>query len=67
MTRGGKMVQQTDQVKHLADAAAYGTVFAAWLGVFSTALTIIATIAAIVWTCIRIYETQTVQDWLRKK
>jgi hypothetical protein len=67
MTRGGKMVQQTDQVKHLADAAAYGTVFAAWLGVFSTALTIIATIAAIVWTCIRKYETQTVQDWLRKK
>lgn len=61
------MIQQGEQFKHLADAASITTVIAAWLGVFSTALTIIATAAALVWTCIRIFETKTVQDWLDRK
>lgn len=61
------MIQQGEQFKHLADAASIGTVFAAWLGVFSTGLTVIATIFAIVWTGIRIYETPTVQKWLKRR
>ncbi len=60
------MVQQGEQLKHLADAASIGTVFAAWLGVFSTGLTVLATLLAIAWTGIRIYETDTVQKWLKR-
>lgn len=61
------MVQQGEQAKQLADVAAYGSVAAAWLGAFSTGLTIIATLFAIVWTGIRIYETTTVQKWLKRR
>lgn len=61
------MIQQGEQFKHLADAASIGTIFAAWLGVFSAGLTVLATLLAIVWTAIRIYETQTVQKWLERR
>ena len=61
------MVQNPEQGKHLADAASITTVIAAWLGVFSTVLTIMATAATFVWFLIRIYETKTVQDWLNRR
>lgn len=60
------MTNNTEQIKHVADAASVATVAAAWLGLFSTVLTILATGAALLWTCIRIYETRTVQKWLGK-
>lgn len=61
------MVQNSEQAKHLTDAASVAAIAFAWLGVFSTVLTILATGAALIWTCIRIYETKTVQAWLRRK
>jgi len=37
------------------------------LGSLADILPHVAAIFTIVWTCIRIYETKTVQEWLKKK
>ena len=37
------------------------------LGSLANILPHVAAIFTIVWTCIRIYETKTVQKWLKKK
>lgn len=52
-----------DQLKHIIDGLSVGTVLGAIVGL----LPAIAAIFTIVWTGIRIYETKTVQDWLKKR
>ena len=49
--------------KHLVDA---GSVVAA-LGALAGWLPVMAAFASLVWTLIRIYETKTVQSWLKRK
>ena len=53
---------QQEQLKHLGDVVSVGTVIAtlaAWLPPLAALFTI-------VWTAIRIYETQTVQRFLNR-
>lgn len=52
-----------ETAKHVVDALSIGTVVATLAGVLPS----IAAIFTIVWTVIRIYETETVQKLLRKK
>lgn len=52
-----------DTIKHIADAASVVTVVGTLTGVLPS----IAAIFTIVWTGIRIYETDTVQAWVGKK
>lgn len=47
-------------VKHLIDALSVGTM----LGTLFQMLPNIAALITIIWTTIRIFETQTVQEWL---
>lgn len=58
------MVQQTvhDSVKTVGDAISLGIVGAT----LTEWLPAIAALVSIVWGCIRIYETKTVQNLLRK-
>lgn len=53
----------SEQTKHAVDALSVATVLAsltAWLPP-------IAALISIIWGCIRIYETRTVQNWLGRK
>ena len=52
-----------DATKQIIDFASIATV----LGTLADMLPAIAAIFTIVWTAIRIYETKTVQGWIRKK
>ncbi len=52
-----------EQTKHIIDLFSLGTVVATLTNI----LPAIAAIVSIVWGCIRIYETQTVQRLLTKK
>ena len=52
-----------DAARHAIDALSFVTV----LGTIVKMLPAIAAVFTIVWTAIRIYETKTVQSWLRKK
>jgi hypothetical protein len=56
-----------EQMKGPLDGAALVGVFSAWMGVLSTGLTILATLAGLIWWGIRIYETKTVQEWLARR
>jgi len=49
--------------KHIIDALSFATV----LGTIVNMLPAVAAVFTIMWTAIRIYETKTVQNWLRKK
>lgn len=52
-----------DQIKHVCDALSLGVVvatLASWLPAF-------ASIMSILWMGLRIYETKTVQVWLKNK
>lgn len=49
------MVDATESTKHVVDALSFGTVVGTMAGVLPS----IAAIFTIVWTMIRIYETQT--------
>lgn len=53
----------TDATKHIIDGASVVTV----LGTLAQVLPPLAALFTIVWTCIRIYETKTVQRLLGKK
>lgn len=57
------MTQDTEAAKHVVDALSIGTVVATLAGVLPS----IAAIFTILWTAIRIYETETVQKLVRKK
>ena len=53
----------TDATKHIIDGASVVTV----LGTLAQVLPPLAALFTIVWTCIRIFETKTVQRLLAKK
>lgn len=57
------MAQAHDTAKHVADAASVVTV----VGTLMEVLPAVAAIFTIIWTGIRIYETDTVQRLLGKK
>jgi hypothetical protein len=57
------MQQQQEQLKHLGDALSIGTV----LGTIAGYLPAIAALVTIIWTGIRIWETKTVQNWLKRR
>jgi hypothetical protein len=50
-----------DHAKHFGDAGALAMTVATVAGW----LPAIAALASLIWTCIRIYETKTVQGWLK--
>jgi hypothetical protein len=52
-----------ETLKHVADAASVITV----IGTLTNVLPHAAALFTIIWTSIRIYETDTVQRWLGKK
>jgi len=57
------MTGHTDEtVKQIADAASVVTV----VGTLAGVLPAMAALFTIIWTGIRIYETDTVQKWLKK-
>lgn len=55
------MTDYSETVKQAADAASIVTV----VGTLMNALPAIAAIFSIVWSVIRIWETKTVQDWVK--
>ncbi len=55
--------QHPEQVKHAVDGLSAVTVVGALVGL----LPAVAAVFTIAWTGIRIYETKTVQRWLRRK
>ena len=61
------MQRASEGVKFLGDA----TSIAAWVSVLAGALTdvvgLLAAIASLVWACVRLYETRTVQKWLESR
>lgn len=57
------MTEHHDTLKHVFDGLSVITV----VGTLTNVLPAIAAIFTIVWTSIRIYETKTVQNLLRKK
>ena len=56
------MIHPSDAVKHTVDAISLVTV----VGTLMQWLPAAAAFASLVWTCIRIYETRTIQKLLRK-
>ncbi len=56
------MTEHHDTAKHVADALSIVTV----LGTLMQWLPEAAAAASLIWSVIRIYETQTVQGWLGK-
>jgi hypothetical protein len=57
------MTGPDETLKHVADAASVVTV----IGTLTNVLPHAAALFTIIWTSIRIYETDTVQKWLGKK
>ena len=55
------MTEHHESIKTALDAASVVTA----IGTFMNALPAVAALFTIVWTGIRIYETKTVQDWIR--
>ena len=53
----------TEGIKHVTDALSVMTV----IGTLAEILPAVAALFTIVWTAFRIYETPTVQGWLKKK
>ena len=53
----------SEAVKHVIDAIS----IAAVIGTLSNMLPSIAALLSAIWSLIRIYETKTVQSWLKKK
>ena len=51
-----------ETVKHFIDTLSIGATIAALAGW----LPLVAALASLIWSVIRIYETKTVQRWLRK-
>ena len=51
-----------DSIKHAVDTASIATV----VGTLTHMLPSIAALFSIVWSAIRIYETDTVQSWVKK-
>ena len=58
-----QQMQLTESTKNIGDVLSIGTVLSTLMGW----LPAIAALATIIWTCIRIYETNTIQNWLKKR
>ena len=56
------MTEQHETIKHVVDALSIITV----LGTLADMLPSVAAVFTIVWTSIRIWETNTVQNWVKK-
>jgi len=56
-------MSQHETVKHVADGLSIATV----IGTLAEILPAIAALFTIIWTGFRIYELQTVQDWLKRR
>jgi len=56
-------MSQHETAKHVADGLSIATV----IGTLAEILPAIAALFTIIWTGFRIYELQTVQDWLKRK
>ena len=56
-------MSQHETVKHAVDAVSVATV----VGTLAEILPAIAALFTIVWTGFRIYELQTIQNWLKRK
>ena len=56
------MNEQHETIKHVVDALSIITV----LGTLADMLPSVAAVFTIVWTSIRIWETNTVQNWVKK-
>jgi hypothetical protein len=57
------MTDHDETLKHVVDALSFMTV----LGTIVDMLPAVAAVFTIVWTAIRIYETETMQRWMGKK
>jgi hypothetical protein len=57
------MTDHDETLKHVVDALSFMTV----LGTIVDMLPAVAAVFTIVWTAIRIYETETVQRWMGKR
>lgn len=55
-----------DPIKPHLDAAAVGSFALTLFGFLPNVVTGITTVTTLFWSCIRLYETQTVQSWLSK-
>lgn len=51
-----------ETIKHVTDGLSIVTV----IGTLADVLPALAALFSIVWSCFRIYETETVQGWLKK-
>ena len=57
------MNEHIETAKALGDYVSIGTVVATLAGW----LPALAALASLIWTCLRIYETKTVQGWINKE
>jgi hypothetical protein len=57
------MAQHTEEIKHIADGLSIMTV----IGTLADILPAVAALFTIIWTGFRIYETETVKSWLKRK
>ena len=57
------MAQHSEEIKHIADGLSIMTV----IGTLADVLPAIAALFTIIWTGFRIYETETVKGWLKRK
>lgn len=57
------MAQHTEEIKHIADGLSIMTV----IGTLADVLPAVAALFTIIWTGFRIYETETVKGWLKRK
>jgi hypothetical protein len=55
------MTEHHETIKQAADAVSIVTV----VGTLMNALPAIAALASLIWSVIRIWETKTVQDWIK--
>ena len=54
-----------EQTKLVGDGLAIMGWMSALTGLLTNFVALIAAFASLIWACIRIYETKTVQNWLR--
>jgi FtsH-binding integral membrane protein len=59
--------ESLDPIKPHLDVAAVGSFVLALLGWLPGLMTAATTATTLVWSCIRLYETQTVQNWLARR
>ncbi len=57
------MAQHSEEIKHIADGLSIMTV----IGTLADVLPAIAALFTIIWTGFRIWETETVKGWLKRK